>query len=154
MSEYFFESTDDDKSGARLWKYGYTDSFFLSIINAKESRDYFNENLENTLPEETDDHLNTPDAIETINERVKTNDIRVNSLIFISAQQNTSNLPQFEQKNCWKKVIAVGFNDADLSKVVEEVKGEAVSIPYNFSEHDARNFREEQLSSFGNPEFL
>ncbi|RCN29349.1 hypothetical protein ANCCAN_24894 [Ancylostoma caninum] len=87
-------------------------------------------------------------AIEIINKVVKTNDTRVNSLIFISAQQDTSDLPHFKPKDCLKKVIAVGFNGTDLGKVVENVTGEAISISYNFSEHDARNVIDALLKEF------
>ncbi|EYC44162.1 hypothetical protein Y032_0470g2030 [Ancylostoma ceylanicum] len=148
MSDYFFKSTVESK--AAITKYGYVKSFtIMAAINAlKDMHEDFVRDIDTDPEDISTPPFNTAEAIQRINrfDRVKG---RANSLIFISAQKDTENLPKLEPKSKeWKRIIAVGFDGTDLTNVIDKDRGAAVSVPYNFSEDDVKKVIDALLEGF------
>ncbi|EYC44151.1 hypothetical protein Y032_0470g2028 [Ancylostoma ceylanicum] len=148
MSDYFFKSTVEPKAG--IAKYGYVKSFSVSTaLSALKDRqeDFFK--VIDTDPEDISAlPFDTADAIKRINrfDNVKG---RANSLIFISAQKDTEKLPKLQPKSKeWERIVAVGFDDTDLTNVTDKDRGVVVSIPYNFSEDDVKKVIDALLEGF------
>ncbi|RCN33727.1 hypothetical protein ANCCAN_20430 [Ancylostoma caninum] len=128
-------------STAGLWAYGHTLSTTspdAALNSMMDEYDDFMGKLVELEYEEIDEPLSTADAIERINETYD-NRRRANCLVFFSAQQNTGVLPQLNPQNMnLKRIVAVGFNSTDLSKVVPP-GGVAVSVKYDYVDEDVEN---------------
>ncbi|EYC06845.1 hypothetical protein Y032_0073g734 [Ancylostoma ceylanicum] len=121
-------------SSIALWAYGYT--IFPKSANTsleKMSKNYyeFYEEFENMVYYRTADPLSTSRAIEEIN-TMYDSEKRADCLVFFSAQKNTQELPKINPQH-WQldRVVAVGFNDTDLSGIVPS-NGVAVSVPFSY----------------------
>ncbi|ETN83759.1 hypothetical protein NECAME_17350 [Necator americanus] len=73
---------------------------------------------------------------------------RANCLIFFSAQNNTKDLPPLKPPKDWKRIVAVGFDDTNLTNVVEPPRGVAVSVPYWFKKENVEEVVEAVLEAF------
>ncbi|KHJ77782.1 hypothetical protein OESDEN_22598 [Oesophagostomum dentatum] len=87
---------------------------------------------------EKSDPLTTERAIQVIN-NLPAGDTRINCLVFFSAQKNTQLLTPINPINKEiKRIVAVGYDSTDLSKVVG-TRGVAVSVPYYWKDSDVEN---------------
>ncbi|KAK6041681.1 hypothetical protein COOONC_20814 [Cooperia oncophora] len=77
-----------------------------------------------------------------------TNYGEVNCLVFISAQLNTTKLPELNPTSMGSSatIVAVGFNGTDLTGIVDQ-RGTAVSVPYEYNATDAQNVVEAVLNT-------
>ncbi|KHJ85145.1 hypothetical protein OESDEN_15133 [Oesophagostomum dentatum] len=134
----FFALKDANTTGG-LWAYGYTD-FPTSpdLTKMTGSREEFEKQLEKMKFTEAGDPLTTEMAIRVIN-NLPAGDIRINCLVFFSAQKNTQQLTPIDPKNKEiKRIVAVGYDSTDLTKVVG-TRGIAVSVPYYWKDSDVEN---------------
>ncbi|KAL6744167.1 hypothetical protein Aduo_017128 [Ancylostoma duodenale] len=94
----------------------------------------FEDDLWNNDVIEVEKPLNTSDAIRVINQ-LEDPKRRANCLIFFSAQQDTSKLPQLNpspSKSAFQRIVAIGFNETDLQHVVVPPRGVALSISVQY----------------------
>ncbi|KAL6736470.1 hypothetical protein Aduo_006820 [Ancylostoma duodenale] len=119
-----------------FWAYGYTKiskSPSSALYNMSSGYSDFILALEEMEYVEVADPVTTTKAIEAINDAEDTAG-RANCLIFFSAQQNPQGLPRLNPKKMkLEKVVAVGFNDTDLSNVIPE-NGKSVSVPFDYGD--------------------
>ncbi|KHJ90614.1 hypothetical protein OESDEN_09541 [Oesophagostomum dentatum] len=109
----FFTSTEAIAS-AGLWAYGYT-----------------------TFPKSPDLSRVNATAIEVINNLPGT-ETRINCVVLFSAQNNTQTLPALNPQNKEiKRIVAVGYDSTDLTKVVGG-RGVAVSVPFYWKDSHAQ----------------
>ncbi|EYC37287.1 hypothetical protein Y032_0809g2457 [Ancylostoma ceylanicum] len=78
---------------------------------------------------------NTREAIQKINSFTKIRG-RANCMIIISEQENTKDLPPLDPPRDWKRIVAVGFNGTNLTRIVSPTRGKAISVPYKFTDKD------------------
>ncbi|KHJ85047.1 hypothetical protein OESDEN_15232 [Oesophagostomum dentatum] len=76
-------------------------------------------------------------AIQVINSLPET-ESRINCVVLFSAQNNTQTLPALNPQNKEiKRIVAVGYDSTDLSKVVGS-RGVAVSVPFYWKDSHAQ----------------
>ncbi|EYB92508.1 hypothetical protein Y032_0193g1400 [Ancylostoma ceylanicum] len=140
IGEDFYDSSTMS-STVGLWAYGHTlttTSPDAALNFMMDEYDDFMDKLVELEYEEIDEPLSTADAIERINETYD-NKRRANCIVFFSAQQDTKTLPQLNPQNMHlKRIVAVGFNGTDLTKVVPP-GGVAVSVKYDYADEDVEN---------------
>ncbi|KAL6736483.1 hypothetical protein Aduo_006833 [Ancylostoma duodenale] len=135
----FFNSSGNLTAGLAI--YGYVSMLPINLIPALNSMtsspESFNKELDKEIwLRDTDEPSDTTEAIQEINDFKKVKG-RANCLIFISAHSilriNTEGLPPLDPPQDWERIVAVGFNGTDLSKVAVPPRGKAVSVPYSFA---------------------
>ncbi|KAL6736461.1 hypothetical protein Aduo_006814 [Ancylostoma duodenale] len=130
----FFEESSISRIG--LWAYGhanYPKKPDLSNMNSN-FEDFFSD-LDNMEFQFSKDPMNTETAIGVIN-GLQDDGSMVNCLVFFSARQDTQSLPKLNPQNKkFKRIVAVGYNNTDLSGVVGS-RGVAVSVPYHYFDSD------------------
>ncbi|EYC06871.1 hypothetical protein Y032_0073g746 [Ancylostoma ceylanicum] len=130
----FFEETPISRIG--LWAYGHTKlPKKPDLSKMSNNLDEFVNDLHNMAYEYNADPLNTENAIKTINE-LQDDGSMVNCLVFFSARQDTYSLPKLDPaNNKFKRIVAVGYNNTDLSGVVGS-RGVAIKVPYYYLDGD------------------
>ncbi|KAK6739144.1 hypothetical protein RB195_020920 [Necator americanus] len=84
------------------------------------------------------DPLKTSSAVDAIN-KLKDNGSRANCLVFFSAEMNSTALPKLNPQNKkFKRIVAVGLNDTDLSSVITS-DGISVSVPLHPRSEDVKS---------------
>ncbi|EYC44157.1 hypothetical protein Y032_0470g2028 [Ancylostoma ceylanicum] len=69
--------------------------------------------------------------------------------IVLLFRKDTEKLPKLQPKSKeWERIVAVGFDDTDLTNVTDKDRGVVVSIPYNFSEDDVKKVIDALLEGF------
>ncbi|RCN51838.1 hypothetical protein ANCCAN_01926 [Ancylostoma caninum] len=130
----FFEESSISRIG--LWAYGHTNyPKKPDLSNMNSNFEDFYSDLNNMEFQNTKDPMNTETAIRVINGLQDDGSI-VNCLVFFSARQDTQSLPKLDPQNKkFKRIVAVGYNNTDLSGVVGS-RGVAVSVPYHYLDGD------------------
>ncbi|EYC06861.1 hypothetical protein Y032_0073g740 [Ancylostoma ceylanicum] len=130
----FFEESSISRIG--LWAYGHTKyAKKPDLSQMSHNLEGFMEDLDNMEYQYNSDPLKTENAIGIIN-GLQDDGNMVNCLVFFSAQQDTYSLPKLDPQNKKiKRIVAVGYNDTDLSGVVGS-RGVAVSVPYYYLDED------------------
>ncbi|RCN39434.1 hypothetical protein ANCCAN_14640 [Ancylostoma caninum] len=138
-AERLFPNKDFESLG--IWIYGHARRC-LSIDESlnkmyTDLRDFEDDLWDNDVVK-VEKALNTSDAIRVIN-RLEDPQRRANCLIFFSAQQDTSTLPRLDpnpSRSAFQRIVAIGFNEADLQHIVVPPRGVALSIPLYYMGHD------------------
>ncbi|EYC06857.1 hypothetical protein Y032_0073g738 [Ancylostoma ceylanicum] len=85
------------------------------------------------------DPVNTRGAIEQIN-KIHHNGERANCIVFISAEKNAQQLPKLNPGHMQlEKIVAVGFNNTDLTSILPPSNGVAVRVPLYFRDEHVTN---------------
>ncbi|ETN86354.1 hypothetical protein NECAME_16383 [Necator americanus] len=104
----------------------------------KTSIDDFLDNLWEIKYAAVEKHLSTAEAIEELN-NLKDEKNHVNCLIFLSAQENTTDLPPFDlesSNSSINRIVAVGLSETNLTKIVVPPRGVALSVSYNYTQNN------------------
>ncbi|VDM65722.1 unnamed protein product, partial [Strongylus vulgaris] len=138
ISTLGFDYFKEQPYKAGFWAYGYT-KYPESPNLDKMFADYreFDEELKNMEYSQNSDPLSTLRVIKVINS-LKVNVNQMNCLVLFAAPNNTQSLPVLDPHSNIKRIVAVGFNSADLTDVAGK-RGVAVSVPYNYVEEDVKN---------------
>ncbi|KAL6736458.1 hypothetical protein Aduo_006811 [Ancylostoma duodenale] len=130
----FFERSSISRIG--LWAYGYTKYAKKPNLNKMSSNfDDFVGDLDNMEYQYISDPLETENAIRIIN-GLQDDGSMANCLVLFSARQDTQLLPELDPQNKkLKRIVAVGYNNTDLSGVVGS-RGVAISVPYYYLDSD------------------
>ncbi|CAJ0605114.1 unnamed protein product [Cylicocyclus nassatus] len=134
-----YRKTQVSKLG--LWVYGYTTSFTNlneSLKNMRGSPLDFLWDLYALNYKQVEKPTSTFEAIEQLNNLIDLEN-RSNCLIFLSASTNTSGLPLLSPNSSLssiEKIVAIGYNDVHLNKIVVPPQGTALAIPYSYTDED------------------
>ncbi|EYC06572.1 hypothetical protein Y032_0075g967 [Ancylostoma ceylanicum] len=134
---------DKEFKSIGMWIYGHSRRFLSideSLNNMYTNLQDFQQDLWDNDVVEVDKPLNTSDTIKVINQ-LEDPQHRANCLIFFSAQEDTSTLPQLDpnpSKSAFRRIVAIGFNDTDLQHVVVQPRGVALSIPMEYMGEDIK----------------
>ncbi|CAJ0598552.1 unnamed protein product [Cylicocyclus nassatus] len=129
VGEEFYNKTNNSSLG--VVTYGSSKLPILHALNSmKKNFDTFSKAAALEMrARQAETSSSAEEAINRIN-GLKNLRNRANCLVFVSATNDTTRLPPLEPDKDWKRIVAVGFDGADLSKVVTPPRGVAVTVPY------------------------
>ncbi|EPB80201.1 hypothetical protein ANCCEY_00756 [Ancylostoma ceylanicum] len=157
VSSLFFQRTDVSTAG--IAAYGYVPEIPVNLNTALNkmavSHREFARNLEMDTELRNDRaHSITLDALCEIKKFVDLKG-RANCLVFLSADQMIHSLRKITSKCAnlilgheWERVVAVGFNETDLSNLVESPQGTSVMVPEHYEEKHVQLVVENILAAF------
>ncbi|RCN49341.1 hypothetical protein ANCCAN_04592 [Ancylostoma caninum] len=155
VSSLFFQRTDVSTAG--IAAYGYVPELPINLDPALNkmaiSHRGFAKNVQIDTELRSDRlHSITSDALCAL-KKFKDLKGRANCLVFFSADKSIASPQKINSKYLklgheWERVVAVGFNDTDLSNLVESPQGTSLMVPHHYEEKHVRLVVDDILAAF------
>ncbi|KAL6736782.1 hypothetical protein Aduo_007095 [Ancylostoma duodenale] len=156
VSSLFFQRTDVSTAG--IAAYGYVPELPINLNPALNKMAISHREFAKNVRLDTEfrndrRHSITQDALCAI-KKFKDLEGRANCLVFFSADKMIASLHKITSKcnlslgHEWERVVAVGFNDTNLSNLVESPQGTSLMVPHHYEEKHVQLVVDDILAAF------